>query len=151
MSGSKYLSLEQQIEKWTYKDPNSGCWIWLGHISVQGYGKIRTEKFVGQRLAHRVIYQFYKGHVPKELTIDHLCRVRCCVNPFHMEPVTHLENMKRAIFVPEKKHKTICPKGHALTEDNLLINDKGHRRCRLCRILQQRAIRKRRKEQCASL
>ena len=72
-------------------EPNSGCWIWIGSRR-EGYGQFR---FGGKsRKAHRYSYERAYGSAPPEL--DHLCRLTCCVNPRHLEPVTSGENKRRA-------------------------------------------------------
>lgn len=73
------------------------CWIWTGklHDGDRGYAKVRV---AGQlRKAHRVAYELLVGPVPDGLVIDHLCRVRHCINPEHMEPVTNAENVRRGL------------------------------------------------------
>ncbi len=76
----------------------TGCWIWQGSKSG-GYGALRVggRGVHGGRMlrAHRIAYELVKGPIPKGLTIDHLCRVRACINPDHMEPVTMTENTLR--------------------------------------------------------
>lgn len=67
----------------------SPCWIWQRHISSGGYAKM------GRRFAYAVYYERAHGPIPDGLELDHLCRVRSCVNPDHLEPVTHAENMRR--------------------------------------------------------
>lgn len=72
----------------------SGCWIWSGSVSTHGYGVLRIRG--RQYKAHRVMYEMYRGTIPVGLEIDHLCRVRQCCNPEHLEPVTRAENARRA-------------------------------------------------------
>lgn len=74
-----------------YRVSDSGCWIWQGSVSNTGYGRI------GSRYAHRVSYERSNGPIPDGLTIDHLCRTTLCVNPDHLEPVTHRENVLRGM------------------------------------------------------
>lgn len=77
-----------------YKIDKNGCWIWQGSETRTGYGGI---KWNGKStVAHRVIYTLIKGEIPKGLFLDHLCNVKKCVNPDHLEPVTHRENIQRA-------------------------------------------------------
>lgn len=73
-----------------------GCWLWNGFIYPNGYGQLKW-KYQGRSdfNAHRISYRIYKGEVPKGLEIDHLCRVRRCVNPDHLEAVTHQVNIIR--------------------------------------------------------
>jgi transcriptional regulator with XRE-family HTH domain len=72
----------------------NGCWIWRGRINGFGYGEI---KYRERRLkAHRVSYEHHIGPIPDGLDLDHLCRVRPCINPEHLEPVTRRENIQRS-------------------------------------------------------
>lgn len=72
-----------------------GCWHWQGAIGSHGYGQfLGPDGVVG--LAHRISYELHIGPVPEGLQLDHLCRVRPCVNPAHLEPVTCAENLRRA-------------------------------------------------------
>ena len=99
-------------------DGENGCRLWNGAVDGNGYGTIRTGgRSVG---AHRLAYELAKGEIPTKFAIDHLCRVRLCVNPEHLEAVPHIENMRRAQL-------TSCRRGHP-------ISDNGRRRwCAECR------------------
>lgn len=81
-----------------FSDRTGKCWIWLGKRDRDGYGEIRISqggrKFHAR--AHRASYETYVGPIPDGLEIDHLCGNTSCVNPRHLEPVTHAENMRRA-------------------------------------------------------
>lgn len=80
-----------------YKVDDDGCWIWLLHKSHNGYGRLRLN---GKNIfAHRYYYEKYKGKIPKELQIDHLCKVRLCINPEHLEAVTITTNVRRSSSV----------------------------------------------------
>lgn len=70
------------------------CWVWTGQLNNKGYGlaSVRNRK----RAAHLVLWELLVGPVPPGLELDHLCRVRRCVNPDHLEPVTRSENQRRA-------------------------------------------------------
>lgn len=70
-------------------DPDSGCWLWQRSVDRGGYGAM------GKSTAHRYVYQLHRGPITSGLHIDHLCRVRHCVNPDHMELVTNAENCRR--------------------------------------------------------
>jgi hypothetical protein len=91
-------------------------------------------------LAHRKAYTDAFGPIPEGLEIDHLCRVRHCVNPDHLEAVTHVENMRRAHEVwgftswgaQANAGKTHCPQGHEYTEANTYARQRGSRDCRTC-------------------
>lgn len=81
----------ERFWKRTIQSPD-GCWEWVGTITNSGYGSLSDS---GQVLAHRFAYELLVGPIPEGLQIDHLCNVRNCVNPAHLEPVTGLENMRR--------------------------------------------------------
>ena len=80
------------------------CWNWTASLNHCGYGTLKVSG--KNKFAHRLSYVFFKGDIPPGLTIDHLCRNRACVNPNHLEPVTHWENMRRGLIRP-----IICPHG----------------------------------------
>ena len=77
-----------------YTENEVGCWIWSGAVHKSGYGNIRWKG--KSTVAHRVIYELTKGEIPLELVIDHLCNVKLCVNPDHLEAVTYSLNTQRA-------------------------------------------------------
>lgn len=103
----------------------SGCWLWCLGKNSHGYGRI-TVPGVRYVEAHVVSYNAFKGEIPEGLELDHLCRVRHCINPNHLEPVTHAENMRRSAAA-----FTHCPNGHAYTPENVYLY-KGSRNCRTC-------------------
>lgn len=105
-----------------------GCWLWQGYVDRKGYGIVRWDG--KSRKAHRVTYESLIGPIGDGLQIDHLCRVRNCVNPAHLEAVTMLENIARSI--PGNTLKTHCPKGHEYTPENTYTSKVGKRHCRAC-------------------
>lgn len=116
-----------------YVVQENGCWFWVGATTEHGYGRWDTKD--GQAKAHRRMFEMAKGPIPRGLDLDHLCRNPPCVNPDHLEPVTHKVNMLRGINPPAmNKRKTHCPKGHPLSGDNLFAgaHRTGKRDCRTC-------------------
>lgn len=90
----------------------SGHWLWVASTNPRtGYAQTRTTGSRRTTLAHRYVYELLVGPIPAGLQIDHLCRVRRCVNPEHMEPVTQLENVRRGLK-GEQKRSPICRNGH---------------------------------------
>lgn len=79
--------LEQFARKVVVTDT---CWLWEASLFATGYGYFQNQK------AHRVAYELFKGSIPEGLVIDHLCRVKTCVNPNHLEAVTNHTNILRA-------------------------------------------------------
>jgi hypothetical protein len=124
---------------WAKVNKTETCWLWTAYVSPKGYG---TFSFGGKACAsHRFSYQMLIGPIPDGLQIDHLCRVRHCVNPAHLEPVTSLENSRRGIAglvtTLRQKSKTHCPRGHPYDEANTYTYPRtGARRCRACHRLE---------------
>jgi hypothetical protein len=111
-------------------EPNSGCWLWVGATS-RGYAIRVDRNRPGTKKVHRQVYEDLVGRVPEGLDLDHLCRVRCCVNPAHLEPVTRSENVRRGAGPSLNSSKTHCPKGHPYEEANV-YRYRGRRYCRQC-------------------
>jgi len=110
---------------------SNGCWIWMGARNDRGYGLFCLDnKYVR---AHRFIYKYYYGDIPPELELDHLCRNPSCVNPVHLEAVTHKENLLRGTGMSAiNAQKTHCIHGHPLSGLNLYVYPDGHRHCKEC-------------------
>jgi hypothetical protein len=120
----------------------SPCILWPGVKHNHGYGTLTIE---GKTVyAHRWVYEIALGPIPKGLELDHLCHVPACVNPWHLEPVTHRENMRRG-FGPTAQNakKTICKRGHPLSseEASVRVTKTGRRQCRRCHVIRDRARR----------
>lgn len=115
----------------------NGCWEWVGG-RCKGYGSW------GGRLAHRIVYRLERGAIPGDQELDHLCRNPLCVNPSHLEPVTHGENLARGLtFNARNLAKTQCPAGHPYDPTN--TPKEGGRRCRECGRDRQRLYNRRRR------
>lgn len=110
-----------------------GCWEWRGtRCPEKGYGKA-TVAYRGNG-AHRLAYEYFHGPLGldpatgDQLELDHLCRNRGCVNPDHMEPVTHAENIWRSSRYAGHE---ACRQGHLRSEHGA-FNINGHRYCKAC-------------------
>ncbi len=109
-----------------------GCWLWSGATTTAGYANLNLG---GGKYgpAHRVTFEHFRAEVKSGLELDHLCRVRSCVNPWHLEAVTHRENLFRGEGTTMTAHKLqICKRGHSLADAHR--DSRGRvRNCRTCR------------------
>lgn len=115
---------------WAKVDKNgpNGCWLWTGAIMENGYG-VFDGRFVRSRLVHRIAYEIAIGPIPDGLVVDHLCLVRHCVNPTHLEAVTVQENLARR----DAARPDYCIHGHLLDEANTYVRaGTNQRKCRAC-------------------
>ena len=104
-----------------------GCWLFTGGVDGQGYPQVKAGKRV--LIGHRLTYEEFIGPIPDGLTLDHLCEVKRCVNPWHMDPVPRGVNTNR--FSGSNALKTHCRRNHEYTEENTYRSG-GKRRCRTC-------------------
>lgn len=116
------------IDKINFTD---SCWLWTAATAGRGYGVVYWEG--RQDYAHRVVYMVLVGPIGDGLEIDHVRERGCtsikCVNPAHLEAVTHLENVRRC----DKAMQTHCVHGHEFTEENTYRKGNGCRMCRACK------------------
>jgi len=147
------MTFEQRLfEKISKTDycPNpkikTGCWGWLACNNGRGYGKFWSGGKMNY--AHRIVWEHFHGPCPEGLELDHLCVNPGCVNPAHLEWVTHAENMRRGRAGQERgrqqRAKTHCPQGHPYDPTNTLLY-RGKRYCRACRRETQRRTRARKR------
>lgn len=109
-----------------------GCWIFQGHTNAFGYGRVSVADKTGRRrktMTHRVTYEYFRADIPDGLPLDHLCRVRACANPWHLEPVSQWENVLRSDIAM----KTHCKNGHPYTPENTYWQPTPTRRTHVCR------------------
>ena len=122
------------------------CWLCSAYCDPDGYG--RMQRAGRSQAAHRAAYELLVGPIPEGLTLDHLCRMRDCCNPAHLEPVPLGVNTLRSptCFSAINARKTHCSEGHPFSGDNLYINPaSGQRTCRACTARWQRDYQQRRK------
>ena len=121
-----------ELRFWSKVDKSGDCWLWTAAKSHDGYGLFR---YGGKNAyAHRVSYEWANGPVVPGLDLDHLCRVRSCVNPAHLEPVTRRINLLRGdTRIAHNIATTHCPQGHAYDALNTYVRPRGGTRdCRTC-------------------
>jgi hypothetical protein len=116
-------------------DDATGCWLWTGALASHGYGNFGVAMGT-TRYAHRLAYEQWRDAIPRGLVIDHLCRVRRCVNPWHMDVVSNRENILRgngpAVQRARHRNQVRCVRGHDITGENVWRDARGYRHCRLC-------------------
>lgn len=111
------------------------CWVFYYRLGKEDkYTTFRLDTGKGMS-AHRVAYATKVASFPKHLTIDHLCKVKSCLNPKHLEPVTTAENNRRS----SHQQKSYCMYGHPYTEENIYRSPRGDRSCIKCRRERERA------------
>lgn len=143
---------DKQLERFVAKLDRSGeCWLWTGVKVRGGYGRVTLCKPKMTMLTHRAAYEHWIGPIPAGKELDHLCRNRACARPDHLEPVTHLENVRRGdygvgakIAQEHLRQQTHCRNGHSYDG---AYHQKGSRRCAKC---QAAALRRWREKQHAS-
>lgn len=124
------------------------CWTWIAQIGSDGYGRFMM-KDGATTTAHRAAWLLLVGPIPEGHELDHLCRNKACVNPDHLEPVTHAVNVSRGHGRPAHNgRRTHCKRGHAFTPSNTYTTTYGGRQCRACvRITHRRAYTRKRVEE----
>jgi hypothetical protein len=134
------IPLEKRLAMYAHRPDK--CWEWEGGTDPGGYGE--SSRLVDGRVVrfktHRRAYELLVGPIPEGLVIDHLCRNRRCMNPRHLEPVTHQINILRGYGPPaDNARLTHCKRGHPLDGSNLMKNPKA-RECRICRLARKREL-----------
>ena len=125
-------------------ETTDGCWLWKGGVGSNGYGNFWAD---GRTvLAHRFAYELLVGPIPTDMHLDHLCRVRHCVRPDHLEPVTVAENNRRSASPSARNAlKTHCPRNHPYDEANTYYDNRGSRVCKACQLAANARQRERKK------
>lgn len=114
----------------SFEEDASGCWLWTKLLDGDGYASFCINR--RNRTGHKVMWEMTRGPVPEGMELDHTCRVRHCVNPQHLELVTHQVNVRRSAACFDSR--TTCRNGlHDITKpENVYRRENGHRRCRPC-------------------
>ena len=105
---------------WAKVNKTDSCWLWTGYCNPKGYGRITVN--YKPMFTHRWSYENFIGPIPNGLVLDHLCQIKNCVNPEHLEPVTNKTNLIRGEVgkknATHHKAKTHCRNGHKYTKEN---------------------------------
>ncbi len=127
-TAGRYVPIDAEQRFWSKVKKTDTCWTWQGtrHNAKHDYGQFS----VGNRyvLAHRFAYELLVGPISDGLELDHLCRNPPCVNPEHLEPVLHVENVRRGLL--STRIQVLCKRGHPLSK--AFVRPDGTRACRLC-------------------
>ena len=113
------------------KTTKAACTVWIGACNTHGYGVVQIDGVV--HLAHRLAYEAEYGPIPDDMGIDHRCRVRNCVTPEHLEPVSAAENARRGRRASSLAVGDTCANGHLIEAGGLYERPSGKTECRLCR------------------
>jgi hypothetical protein len=124
----KKVSLRERLLRRLIIDPETGCLLWTGHKTHDGYGLIFVTTGKPQKLTHRIMWELHEGPIPEGMELDHLCSVRHCAAVAHLEPVTHLENLARG----RGYNLTHCKNGHEFDLFSTSWDSRGWRSCRTC-------------------
>jgi hypothetical protein len=124
------------------REGENGCWLWIGYTDGKGYGRFNKQR------AHRWSYAHFVGPIPDGQVLDHLCRVRHCVNPDHLRAVTNRENLLADGSLAAAKllrDAPTCAQGHPWTEESAAWTNRKdgtkQKYCRICLVLRARARR----------
>lgn len=128
MTAALMSALEERLTRLSVRD--GACLLWTGHLTPAGYGSMKVKgTTVG---VHRVAHEVWIGPIPAGLEVDHLCGNRACLEPAHLEAVTHRENLRRSSnWIASEINKSECKRGHTLPE---IPGADGFRRCEPCRM-----------------
>lgn len=125
------------------EDP-SGCLVSLYSVASHGYAQVGWKGEMGMTgtTAHRAAWVHHRGQIPDDMTVDHVCKNRRCVNVAHLRLLTNFENARRTAGRDWKLGQ--CINGHP--NEHLHVRPNGRTRCTRCNADYQRAYRDRKKE-----
>lgn len=136
--GTKRTPPEVRFQTKYRIDEETGCWLWTGALNNKGYGTIGetiADYTTKHHYAHRLSYTMHKGPIPDGLVVDHMCNVRNCVNPDHLQVLTNRENIERSPSpIIQRRLARICKRGHDLADEANVYRrpDNGRIQCRAC-------------------
>lgn len=120
---------------WSWVNKTDTCWLWTGSLNNKGYGNFSLNRKTTK--VHRISFFLANGFLKSGLEINHLCQIKSCVNPDHLEEVTSKENIRYS-----RKRRSHCLRGHKLSMDNTLVRVRKDgtvgRECRECSLKRRR-------------
>lgn len=134
----------ERVHKHIKINSDNECWEWTATLTPSGYGQGYDRYTITNctvQFAHRIVYKLYKGDIPKDLDLDHLCKNRKCVNPEHLQPITKKDHRKRTWEQRKKNPPMFCKHGHPLSGSNLYIYKRPNnpefqmRSCKACHLV----------------
>lgn len=131
--GDYWKLIRERITQKVIFNSKTECWEWSkSRFSNSGYARLSVKGV--SKCAHRISYEAFVGPIPTGYQVDHLCRVRHCVNPDHLEPVTPRENFLRGTSPAAiNNRRKFCIWGHPLSGNNLYITKSKKRMCVACK------------------
>ncbi len=139
-----YTKKLPSVSFWEKVEKTGSCWNWTASLFKNGYGQFWAWGM--KWYAHRFSYALHNDVLVTDMTINHLCKNRKCVNPAHLEQITRGENtLHKDSQSPSaiNKRKTQCPRGHEYNGINTWVEKNGTRHCRPCNTINKRLQRKR--------
>lgn len=137
-SSNQYTNLPMPLRLWVLADEDErGCWVVVRKVA-DSYGYVQLMVDGSLHQAHRLAYELMVGEILPGLQLDHLCRNRACINPYHLDQVTVKVNVQRGsaprLSGERMASKTHCPHGHPYSTENTYVNEtSGGRTCKTCR------------------
>ena len=132
-------------------EPNSGCWLWEGSTTRDGYGLVTIAPRKSPHRVHRLAWEQAYGPIPEKMSVLHRCDVPACCNPAHLFLGSQQDNVTDMVTKGRFKGrsslnaiKTHCPQGHEYTPENTYLYN-GMRSCKACSNARALAIYYRRK------
>ena len=117
---------------WSKVERTKSCWNWKAATYRDGYGIFGLDGGVVR--AHRLAYELLVGEIPIDKELHHICKNKLCVNPYHLEAITHREHQRKFNgLISNQLLRIHCPHGHEYNEKNTYVSKKGSRYCRICR------------------
>jgi hypothetical protein len=147
------LSPQKILEKYILPrvafEPNTGCWIWLGHLHPAGYGTARLPHankpgWSTQGVA-RVVYEIVAVPLSAGRRVQNQCKLRCCVNPDHHSSISQNDWLHKRSTWKRAADRTTCHRGHAFSEENTLRKLNGRKACRICKSVNEQKHKEKRR------